>query len=90
MNKNELVEAISKETDLPKTDVAMALNATIEVIKKQLVKGKDVTLMGFGTFTRTKRKARVGKNPRSGEEIKIPATTVPKFRPGRELKDAVR
>ncbi len=68
----------------------MILNAALVAIKKTVKKGEDVTLIGFGTFTRSKRKARLGRNPQTGKEIKIPAMTVPKFRPGREFKNFIR
>lgn len=90
MNKAQLIEAIAKVTKLTKTDCESALNNTLDVIKKSVKKGDDVTLIGFGTFTRTKRKARIGRNPQTGKEIKIPATTVPKFRAGREFKNFVK
>lgn len=89
MNKTELIEAIAKAANVTKVDAEGVLNATIDTIKKSVKKGDDVTLIGFGTFTKTKRKARMGRNPQTGKEIKIPAMTVPKFRPGREFKDAV-
>lgn len=90
MNKAELIEAIAKVTKMTKVDCESVLNTTIETIKKSVKKGDDVTLIGFGTFTRSKRKARLGRNPQTGKEIKIPAMTVPKFRPGREFKNFVR
>ena len=90
MNKAQLIEAVAKAAKLTKTDAEMALNTALDVIKKSVKKGDDVTLIGFGTFTRSKRKARIGRNPQTGKEIKIPAMTVPKFRAGREFKDAVR
>lgn len=90
MNKAQLVEQVSKSTSLTKTDVEHVLNSSFELIKKSVKKGDDVTLVGFGTFTKTKRKARAGRNPQTGKEIKIPAMTVPKFRPGKEFKAAVR
>ena len=90
MNKAELIEAVAKATSLTKTDVDATLNALIDTIRKSVKKGDDVTLIGFGTFTKSKRKARMGRNPQTGKEIKIPAMNVPKFRPGREFKDAVR
>jgi len=62
----------------------------IDTVKKSVKKGDDVTLIGFGTFTKSKRKARMGRNPQTGKEIKIPAMSVPKFRPGSEFKAAVR
>lgn len=75
---------------MSKSDTAAILNATIAAIKKSVKKGEDVTLVGFGTFTRSKRKARMGRNPQTGKEIKIPAMTVPRFRAGREFKEYVR
>lgn len=90
MNKAELIDAIAKATKATKVDSEAMLNATVDTIKKTVKKGDDVTLIGFGTFTRSKRKARTGRNPQTGKEIKIPAMMVPKFRPGREFKDAVR
>ncbi len=90
MNKAQLVEHVSKSTSLTKTDVEAVLNSSFELIKKSVKKGDDVTLVGFGTFTKTKSKARAGRNPQTGKEIKIPAMTVPKFRPGKEFKAAVR
>lgn len=90
MNKAQLIEAVAKNTKVTKVDAEMILNTAFDTIKKSVKKGEDVTLIGFGTFTRSKRKARTGRNPQTGKEIRIPAMTVPKFRPGREFKDAVR
>ncbi len=90
MNKAQLIESVSKVTKLKKVETEMALNAALDCIKKSVKKGDDVTLIGFGTFTKTKRKARIGRNPQTGKEIKIPAMTVPKFRAGREFKESVR
>lgn len=90
MNKAQLIEAVSKACKLTKTDCESVLNSCLDNIKKSVKKGDDVTLIGFGTFTRSKRKARMGRNPQTGKEIKIPAMTVPKFRPGREFKNFVR
>ena len=90
MNKAELIEAVAKATKLTKFDAELALNTALDTIKKSVKKGDDVTLIGFGTFTKSKRKARTGRNPQTGKEIKIPAMTVPKFRPGREFKDTVK
>jgi DNA-binding protein HU-beta len=90
MNKAELIESVAKASQLTKVDVELALNCALDVIKKNVKKGEDVTLIGFGTFTRSKRQARTGRNPQTGKEITIPAMTVPKFRPGREFKDAVK
>ena len=90
MNKAQLVELVAKQTQLTKTQIEDTLNASLEVIRKSVKKGDDVTLVGFGTFTKSKRKARTGRNPQTGAEIKIPAMTVPRFRPGKEFKDALR
>ncbi len=90
MTKAELVAQIASQAGLTKTDAQKALDATLETIKKALKKNQKVTLVGFGTFSVTKRKARKGRNPRTGETIKIPATKVPKFTPGKALKDAIR
>ncbi len=90
MNKAQLIEAVAKASQVTKVDAEMCLNSAIDAIKKSVKKGEDVTLIGFGTFTKSKRKARMGRNPQTGKEIKIPAMNVPKFRPGREFKDAVR
>ena len=90
MNKAQLIEQIAKATKLTKVDCESALNQALDSIKKSVKRGDDVTLIGFGTFTRAKRKARLGRNPQTGKEIKIPAMTVPKFRPGREFKNFVR
>jgi DNA-binding protein HU-beta len=90
MNKAQLVESIAEQTQLTKTHIEEVLNTTLDMIKKSVKKGDDVTLVGFGTFTKTKRKARMGRNPQTGKEIKIPATTVPRFRPGKEFKDILR
>lgn len=90
MNKADLIDNVATATKMSKTDTAEILNAALVAIKKSVKKGEDVTLVGFGTFTRSKRKARAGRNPQTGKEIKIPARTVPRFRPGREFKEYVR
>ncbi|MEI6092820.1 MAG: HU family DNA-binding protein [bacterium] len=89
MNKAELIERVSKDTNLTKTDVENALNSITKWIKDCVKKNDEVKLIGFGTFTKTKRKARTGRNPQTGAEIKIPATNVPKFKPGKEFKELV-
>ena len=90
MNKSQLVDNIASSTSLSKASVEDVLNSAIDTIKKAVKKGDDVTLVGFGTFTKSKRKARTGRNPQTGQEIRIPAMTVQKFRPGSDFKDAVR
>jgi DNA-binding protein HU-beta len=89
MNKGELVEAIAASTGLSKTQSDAALAATIATIKKELGKGGSVALIGFGTFSVSKRNARKGKNPRTGEAIKIAARKVAKFSAGADLKSTV-
>ncbi len=90
MNKAELVDAISGKTDLTKKDVAKVVDALQETVAKALAKGDKVSLVGFGTFQVSKRKARTGLNPRTRETIRIPACTVPKFVAGKGLKEKVR
>ena len=89
MNKTELVDAIAKETGLSKKDSEKAVKAFTEAVSKELKKTGKVQLVGFGTFETAKRAARTGKNPQTGAAIKIPAATVPKFKAGKALKDAV-
>lgn len=87
MNKAELVDHLASETGISKADTERILNAAIDTIKKAVKKSEDVTLVGFGTFTRTKRRARKGRNPQTGEPIKIGASVVPKFRAGKPFRD---
>ena len=89
MNKVELVEAVAKQTGLSKKDAEAALKAYLAVITKALVKGDKIQLVGFGTFEVSKRPARKGRNPKTGEEMKIKACKAPKFKAGKALKDAV-
>lgn len=90
MNKAELTTAISKSTGLSQKDSGAALESMIETIKKTLKKGGKVQLVGFGSFEVRKRKARNGVNPQSGDKIKIAARKIPKFNPGKALKDLVK
>ena len=90
MNKGELIDAIANKADLAKADAQRALNAFTDTVTGALAGGDSVTLVGFGTFDTSNRSARKGRNPQTGEEIQIPATTVPKFRSGKGLKDAVK
>ncbi len=89
MNKSELVDAMAKNAGLSKKDTEAALNAFTETVTDALKKGDKITLIGFGTFEVTKRAAREGKNPQTGEKIKIKASKAPKFKAGKALKDAV-
>ncbi|MGB5109568.1 MAG: HU family DNA-binding protein [Formosimonas sp.] len=89
MNKSELVDFIAAEAEISKAAAGRALDAVTTAVKKTLKKGGTVTLVGFGTFSVGKRAARIGRNPQTGAEIKIKAAKVPKFKPGKGLKDAV-
>ena len=89
VNKTELIEHIAKHADLSKAAAGRALEATIAAVRTTLKKGGTVSLVGFGTFGVTKRAARTGRNPRTGATIKIKSAKVPKFRPGKALKDAL-
>ena len=90
MNKSQLVDAIAKNAHHTKTSVENVLNLAFDLIQKTVKKGDDVTVAGFGTFTKARRKARAGRNPQTGQEIRIPAMTVPRFRPGKDFKESVR
>ena len=89
MNKAELVAAVAEKTALSKKDSEKAVNAAFEVITEALVAGGKVQLVGFGSFETKERNARIGGNPRTKEEIEIPASRVPAFKAGKALKDAV-
>jgi len=90
VNKAELIDAIAKEADLSKAAAGRALDAAVKAIKSSLKKGSSVSLVGFGSFRVSKRAARTGRNPRTGAEIRIKAAKVPKFKPGKALRDAVK
>ncbi|TET30871.1 HU family DNA-binding protein [Candidatus Aerophobetes bacterium] len=89
MNKAELVEEVAAEIGLTKKEVNNAVDAMTSAITDSLARGEKVTLVGFGTFLVQKRKARQGVNPQTGARISIPAKDVPKFKPGRSLREAV-
>ncbi len=89
MNKTELIEAIAKDADLSKAAAGNALDAFTAAVVKAVSKGDTVSLIGFGTFKSSKRAARTGRNPQTGKEIKIAATTVPRFTAGAGFKAAV-
>ncbi len=89
MKKVELVEAVANAAGLTKVDAGKAIDATLEEIKNALVKGDKVPLVGFGTFAVSKRSAREGRNPRTGETVKIAARNAVTFKAGSALKDAV-
>lgn len=90
MTKAELIEKIANGAGISKAQASRALDATLDAIKGALKKGHKVTLVGFGTFAVSRRKARKGRNPQTGEEIKIPAMKVPRFTAGKAFKDAIR
>ncbi|TAN45630.1 MAG: HU family DNA-binding protein [Nitrospirae bacterium] len=89
MTKAELIEKVAKDAGLSKAAAGKAIDAATDAIKASLKKGQAVVLVGFGSFKISKRKARKGRNPRTGKEIKIAACKVPKFTAGKTLKDAV-
>ncbi len=89
MNKAELIDAVADSADISKAAAGRAVDGAIDAITKALRKDETVTLVGFGTFSVRARKARTGRNPRTGEEIKISASKVPGFKAGKALKDAI-
>lgn len=90
MTKAELIDKVASGAGLSKADASRAIDTTLDAIKGALKKGQKVTLVGFGTYSVTKRKARKGRNPRTGQVINIAAAKTPKFTAGKALKDAVR
>lgn len=90
MNKSDVVNAVVGKTGLSKKDAEGAIEAVLDIVTETLQKGDSVAFTGFGTFQVSKRAARDGVNPATGAKIKIPAVTVPKFKAGKSLKDAVR
>ena len=89
MNKTDMIEHMAKHADISKAAAGRALEAFMMGVRTNLKKGTSVTLVGFGTFAVSKRAARSGRNPRTGETIKIKSAKLPKFRPGKALKDAL-
>ncbi len=90
MNKGDLIEQVAEKAGLTKKDSDKALSAVFESIEEALAKGESVQLIGFGTFEARERKEREGRNPSTGEKIRIKAMKVPAFKPGKALKDQVR
>ena len=90
MNKADLIAKVANDTSLPKAQATAAVDSVFGAIEGALKDGEEVKLAGFGTFTVAKRAASTGRNPKTGEAIKIPATKLPKFKPGKGLKDAVK
>lgn len=89
MTKAELISAVAEESGLKKVDAEKAVNAFISAVTATLQQGDKLSLVGFGTFSTTARAARKGQNPQTGKKINIPAAVLPKFKPGKSLKDAV-
>jgi len=89
VNKNDLIAKVSTKAKISKADAGKALDAVLDAISAALAKGEEIRLVNFGTFLVVKRKATAGRNPRTGDAIKIPASKQPKFRPGKALKQAV-
>ncbi len=89
MNKEDLVQEISKKANITQKEATEVLSALVETIEKTVAKGDKVTLVGFGTFGSRKRAARTGRNPQTGKELKIPAKTVPSFTAGKKFKTIV-
>lgn len=89
MNKAELVAAIAEKTELSKKDSEKALKAFIDVVTEELIKGEKIQLVGFGTFETSERAAREGRNPQTGKTMQIAACKAPKFKAGKQLKDAL-
>ncbi len=89
MNKLDLISAVADDASLTRAQASEAVDAVFKAIETALKKEEEVRLVGFGTFATAKRKAATGRNPRTGEEISIPASTSVRFKPGKGLKDAV-
>lgn len=90
LNKAQFIERLSKNTNITKNQAESLLDAALEIIQSSVSSGEDVKLVGFGTFDRSARKARSGRNPKTGKTLTIPATCVPRFRPGKEFKDLLK
>ena len=88
-NKNDLIGEVAEKAGLTKAQAGEAVDAVFDAVTKSLKKGEEVRLVGFGTFSVSKRKASVGRNPATGAEIKIPASNQAKFKPGKNLKDSI-
>ncbi|MBT2288596.1 HU family DNA-binding protein [Paenibacillus albidus] len=90
MNKSDLINVVTEATELPKKDATKAVDAVFEAITEALQSGDKVQLVGFGNFEVRERSARKGRNPQTGEEIEIPSSKVPAFKPGKALKDGIK
>ncbi|MCE3010167.1 MAG: HU family DNA-binding protein [Proteobacteria bacterium] len=87
MNKAQLIEKLALRADITKSQAENFLDATLEVIQKAVAKGEEVKLVGFGSFSRSSRKSRKGRNPKTGAPVEIPGVKVPRFKPGKEFKE---
>lgn len=90
MNKAQLIEKVSRQTTSTKIQSEEIIDAALDIISKAVSRGDDVKLVGFGTFSRAIRKQRAGRNPKTGKAVEIPATKVPKFKPGKDFKELVK
>lgn len=90
MNKAQLIERIAEKTKLTKTNSELLLDAAFETIQKAVSKGEDVKIVGFGTFSRTTRKTRAGRNPKTGEAVTIQGGSVPRFKAGKDFREQVK
>jgi len=90
MNKNELINEVARKTGLSRREAEAGVQTMLDLISKEITKGKKVTLTGFGSFDIGKRKARSGVNPRTGKPINIPATKMPRFKPSRIMRDKIK
>jgi DNA-binding protein HU-beta len=90
MNKQDLIDAIAKQADLSKSTALKAINAYHDVVKSAIKDGNSVGVIGFGTFSVAERKARTGRNPKTGAVLEIKASKMPRFKPGKALKDALK
>jgi DNA-binding protein HU-beta len=89
MNKAQLLEKVSKKTNLTKVQSEIIIDATLDIIRRTVSKGEEVKLVGFGTFSQLNRRARNGRNPKTGASVSVPEAKVPRFKPGKEFKDLV-
>ena len=89
MNKAQLIEKLAEKTRITKTQSEQFLDATLEIIQKSVAKGDEVKLVGFGTFSKLSRRARTGRNPKTGAPVTIPGAKVPRFKPGKDFKDSL-
>lgn len=90
MNKAELVSAIALKTKMNKSQTENFLDMTITIIQKTVSNGEEVKIVGFGSFCKTIRKAKTGRNPKTGQTVNVPNTTIPRFKPGKDFKDLVK